>query len=358
MKRAFLILCGVVSMMTWLISTGTADNGPHGNYSATTDACAACHRAHTAQGASLLTTASTSSDRSSFCYSCHSGGTGAYTDVKNGLFITTATIITATENTSIPTSNLPLKGGGFEQVKMNATLTGSATLAVTSNHAIDGSSGTVWGHGAVTSTVYAGPTGVSLTCTNCHNPHGKAGADNTATYRILKGNNSGNTPLFATSTITVTANYDIPDDTWPREYNIDIVGENYFGQHSGEGSSGPTQKYAALTKWCAQCHTRYQEPMSSEPAHNNSGDAHYKFRHGTNNVNNPTSCLSCHWGEWFWPPAPGCITCHMAHGTGAKMGTYSGAVPWPDGAASPNGNARSALLRLDNRGVCEQCHNK
>jgi hypothetical protein len=40
------------------------------------------------------------------------------------------------------------------------------------------------------------------------------------------------------------------------------------------------------------------------------------------------------------------------------MGTFSGSTTWPDGATTPNGNARSSLLRVDNRGVCELCHNK
>jgi len=38
------------------------------------------------------------------------------------------------------------------------------------------------------------------------------------------------------------------------------------------------------------------------------------------------------------------------------MGTNSGAVAWPDNSTTPSGNARSSLLRLDNRGVCVQCH--
>jgi hypothetical protein len=54
----------------------------------------------------------------------------------------------------------------------------------------------------------------------------------------------------------------------------------------------------------------------------------------------------------------GCMSCHVAHGSSAIMGTNSGAVPWPGGGAAPNGNARSSLLRVDNRGVCQSCHNK
>jgi hypothetical protein len=60
-----------------------------------------------------------------------------------------------------------------------------------------------------------------------------------------------------------------------------------------------------------------------------------------------------------------CLTCHRAHGTAAVMTGYASAA----GAASivgTNGlptnlfpaNEVSALLRRDNRGVCEACHNK
>jgi len=53
---------------------------------------------------------------------------------------------------------------------------------------------------------------------------------------------------------------------------------------------------------------------------------------------------------------PVCQNCHVAHGSAAQMGTYSGAVPWPDAATFPSGDARSSLLRVDNRGVCQGCH--
>lgn len=80
----------------------------------------------------------------------------------------------------------------------------------------------------------------------------------------------------------------------------------------------------------------------------------------------------------------GCLTCHRAHGTSVRMERYANAglspktfpdgwgswlVPDPsnqtgvppanedaDGAATPTKG--SQLLRADNRGVCERCHNK
>jgi predicted CXXCH cytochrome family protein len=73
--------------------------------------------------------------------------------------------------------------------------------------------------------------------------------------------------------------------------------------------------------------------------------------------------------SWFYP-RPGddtytfqhqtttnraCTTCHVSHGSPAVMsGTYSAGVLYPDGSAATSGNSR--LLKLDNRGTCQMCH--
>ena len=77
----------------------------------------------------------------------------------------------------------------------------------------------------------------------------------------------------------------------------------------------------------------------------------------------------------------GCLTCHRAHGSSTQMtgwaaahletsvvGTHTVYVPVRDGIAGVdpdkgsyggvNNQGSSALLRADNRGVCERCHNK
>ena len=54
MKR--LVVAAVAAVVLVLLVSGLAfaDGGPHGGYTATTDACAGCHRAHTAAAAKLL----------------------------------------------------------------------------------------------------------------------------------------------------------------------------------------------------------------------------------------------------------------------------------------------------------------
>jgi predicted CXXCH cytochrome family protein len=86
-------------------------------------------------------------------------------------------------------------------------------------------------------------------------------------------------------------------------------------------------------------------------------------------------------GEWDYESNIGCLTCHRAHGTAATMegwasAEYTTATATPFGssavysvwipelvsrestATGVNPNFSSSLLRLDNRAVCQQCHDK
>ncbi len=343
MKARLLLAIVLFTLFLYIpVKALLADNGPHGGYTALTDACAGCHRTHTATNASLLL-----STVPNLCYSCHgSSAAGANTNVTDGLF---------------EGLNRSLRGGGFEQVMMASDLTSPQILPVTSNHMVNGGSNTVWGYGPITTTVNPGVTNVALTCTNCHNPHGRAGTDGAATYRILKGSNVANTPLFSNSdgTVTQTAGIDIPDEATKTYYTS--TNGDYFADH-GSNIDG-VYVNAALTAWCAQCHTRHKaenlQAIPSESGSTDSGDAVFTFRHATN-IEDDLGCGSCHSSSHgnFMPPYPACVSCHVAHGTGARMGTYSDNVPWPDGTTSPNGDMRSALLRVDNRGVCQLCHEK
>jgi hypothetical protein len=66
------------------------------------------------------------------------------------------------------------------------------------------------------------------------------------------------------------------------------------------------------------------------------GEGIYKFQHRTQDSRS-------------------CVTCHVSHGTAAQMpGDYSDAFTYPDGSAATAGNSR--LLKIDNRGTCQACH--
>jgi predicted CXXCH cytochrome family protein len=111
-----------------------------------------------------------------------------------------------------------------------------------------------------------------------------------------------------------------------------------------------------ITAWCSACHTRYfadrnptdattdVNPLNTGSAWGNArpGDDLYKYQHRT-------------------VPNRACVTCHVSHGTNAVMsGDFSSSMPYPNGdvpgvtAGIANGNSR--LLKIDNRGTCQACH--
>ena len=112
MKKLMLALLLGGLLVLALVTVASADNGPHGGFTATTDACAGCHRAHTAQFGSnaLLIT-----DPEDLCMSCHSGGAGATTNVEDGVYTGTTEGLTGN----------PLFGGGFANALMATAWSGA-----------------------------------------------------------------------------------------------------------------------------------------------------------------------------------------------------------------------------------------
>jgi predicted CXXCH cytochrome family protein len=325
-------------------ATALADGGPHvvslnNGTNPMGGTCGACHRAHTASGPNLINAASDTA----LCMTCHGpAGMGATTDVSDGVLNGTSQ---------------GLRGGGFSYALMDSSWTSTvANPAVsrptTSAHQIDGVTDvTMWGNGAL-GTPNAGTT-VTLECTSCHNPHGNGN------YRILK-------PIPEQSGATGGINV---ADGQGLSYTVFKTNNRYFG----DSYTGWPWTYS-MTQWCAQCHTRYDADNTSAdglggPGHTDSGDAIYKFRHMTR-FENWLNCQVCHTGANGTGRAPDplgvgssgfshepvCLSCHVAHGTAATMNISAGSVPWPNGSLTPGGNSRSALLRLDNRGVCQGCH--
>ncbi len=185
----------------------------------------------------------------------------------------------------------------------------------TSNHNAGETSLSAWGSGSIDSG--SGET-VGLECGNCHNPHGN---DN---YRILRPKP---TSLLGWDGLTAV---DIPDEE-TKTYTISYDSDNYR-----DLSQYPIGIQSKATEWCSQCHTRYSAAAGSGST--TSGDSIFDYRHITYGL------------------SAGCFKCHVAHGSSATMGFYSGSVAWPGGGESSSGNARSSLLNIDNRGVCAQCH--
>ena len=394
MRRFTLLLAGAALWLFLAAIPALADGGPHvaatnsGSSTLTADSCAGCHRAHTAQGPTLLK----SSDEEALCLACHGAtGTGATANVELGVQYTAA-------NDGTPANNAvlgALRGGGFVEARIdtaNPTRVGYLRTAVdlsfrtkvsvrttgqnvTSAHlALVGATGVTetgkaWGNGALNSG--AGPT-VALECASCHNPHGNGNyrilnpipsltasvgtftaatapgavvtdaalpaAGQTRNYTVIQ--TMGGTGTLLASQVAALPGYantmgDYLHRTvpWDPQVSYTTVGASngFTAFDAPNGLAGTFD--GQINSWCATCHTRYLA-VGPTPYLIDSGDAIFKYRH-SNTSNKP------------------CTTCHVAHGSNAQMtGDFSKVFPYPDGTTA----ASSRLLKIDNRGTCEACH--
>jgi predicted CXXCH cytochrome family protein len=322
----------------------SADDGVH-KFSATsvTSDCAGCHRAHTGSGAELLK----ATNDWDLCTSCHGTGGASITDVVDGLRVGVG----------------PLRGGGFINATMAISYTTAVTSTVTSAHRVLGMPGyasgltsTVWGIGMMGSASGPGLSGFQLRCSTCHDPHGKSGPAGQPTYRLLRSDFSVTGPPGATTPDGASGVY--VTDTTTHTYTIsDTVSAKYYHQIYPSGSDTGSNNNLMLTMngWCSSCHTRlYTSDAIDDPATTPSGDDTYVYRHDT--TGNKTDY---NFGTTKHIPSgtPGCLTCHVVHGSNAATEGSSATVAWPGQAEGGGQYQDSALLRLSNRGVCEACHN-
>lgn len=402
MRKGTLVITAVLGVLLVCAGRASANFAIHGNYAADTDACAGCHRAHTAQspiawtdawsepgGNALLLTRSTTMEQ--FCYTCHGpNAPGAATDVDQGELdagpIMRAEVVAG--------EGLNLNGGGF---------TSFQGRSVTSKHSANGATGGIaWGAGS------AGPGRMmTLDCSSCHDPHG------TSNYRLLKdrvngydvgGYLGGPADVDPTPTPHVLSNeqgFPLEGFRLHREYPDYRPNYTVARYARPLGNDGDPAAHMGMTGWCTACHEQYAlEASAYDHGDGTGGGIHY--RHPTNVplsnwysggaprgdralIFNPRAWRQLGAGYVDLPlehnpvieSGPfaagyqtnsaddfiGCLTCHRAHGTSAAMSGYSNVAdstqPAPNtggGGVPPTGD--SALLRADNRGVCERCHNK
>jgi predicted CXXCH cytochrome family protein len=383
-RRLTLLLAGAALWLFLAAIPALADGGPHvstvnsGSGGLTADSCAGCHRAHTAQGLFLLK----QEEGPALCLTCHgSTGVGATTDVETGQQYTPD----GTTGTNRGVALGALRAGGFVQARIAsgdavrvAYLSGgnvrqlakvpvgpaqdvtSAHLPLVDGEVVKGT-GIAWGNGPDSTTgSYAGPS-VNMDCTSCHNPHGNG------QYRIL---NKLPEPAAASIDVFVPAAADalvtdaaLPPAGGARNYtiiqtnggagtllaaqvdalNLPATAGDYFRRKvpwnatSGSSNDAPNGISATFTTeistWCLTCHSRYLSAGWAVQT----PDVIYKYRHTATNTSR------------------NCITCHVAHGSNAQMsGAYSSDFPYPGGAAPSSASSR--LLKINNRGTCQACH--
>jgi predicted CXXCH cytochrome family protein len=149
---------------------------------------------------------------------------------------------------------------------------------------------------------------------------------------------------------TVPWNPDINGACDPTVFPLQAGCTNANDAPNGKPSTFSTQ----ITAWCSACHTRYfadRNPTTDPPngttgsawQYQRPGDDIYSFQHRT-------------------IPNRACVTCHVSHGSNAVMDTdpntvgaqgFSGNYLYPDGTTV---SASSRLLKVDNRGTCQACH--
>jgi predicted CXXCH cytochrome family protein len=410
-RRLALVFAGGAIWLVLAAAPVFADGGPHvmtvnnGSLGINADGCAGCHRAHTAQGPFLINAA----DETALCQTCHgTTGAGATTDVMSGLqyrlagrgatpllgalrsggFVSAA--IDSGNPARILVSNL-LSSSDDQWAKVGVRNDGAGGVdpaPVTSAHLNLIENGLsapalAWGNGPVGLGLNGpGPT-VDLACASCHNPHGNG------QYRILNpipdpAETSGTFVPVAPGVVVTDSPADNPDaaESDTKNYTViqtrgtpgtlstywlyadDVVDAGY-GATTGDywhvrvpwnaassgtnGADAPNGNPAdrvggivafntEMSAWCSACHTRYASADGATPI----GDALYTFRHET--VGNRA-----------------CTTCHVSHGSNARMaGDFSSTQPFPNGdiltydIGGVTGDSR--LLKVDNRGTCQLCH--
>jgi predicted CXXCH cytochrome family protein len=323
MKKRLLVITLVLLLLVLGVSLASANGGPHGDYTATTDACAGCHRTHTAIGPKLLVSNSTYN----LCMSCHgSSGTGANTNVDDGIYLASRDDAAGDRNhggENTPSGN-SLLGGGFTNY--------DGESATSSHDMIDEDNTNIaWGNG-VDRGVGAAITDVEFSCASCHDPHGSGN------YRILKERVNG------------------------VEISVEQVDENAKDYDTEQWGSGTSDL-------CAACHASYHE-TAGWVGSDSSGQVYgggFTHRvdmpyHYGGNVNPETIGFTDDGGVNVKVPLAEsgssdrvvCMTCHLPHGSSATMSGIA------DGGGLPGETSAtdSALLRLENRAVCEACHQK
>ncbi len=323
-KRALIVI--VIGLILAFAAAGLAlaNGGPHGGFTATTDACAGCHRAHTATGPNLLMVPA----GYELCIACHgAGGEGANTNVDDGYYLSSRDDETGNyDHGATNTPNYaPLLGGGFVNY---------GGVEVTSSHTPNGADEVfgAWGNGVPRGSL--GLLSEPLDCGSCHDPHGSPN------YRIIK--EMVNSVLVSVPQV---------DEGDAKDYDTEQWGSN-------------------TSSVCAACHGAYhvtRPDSGSFKTDDGVGNDDYggdvsTFAHRVDmpystglNDNPETVGME----GYFLPLAESgagdyvvCMTCHLPHGTSAQMSGSAAVGPPPGQTAADD----SALLRLDNRGVCQVCH--
>lgn len=363
---------------------------------------------------------SSASTISQFCNACHGAGApGASTNVVAGVFEgSSSSEGPSTENNRVPgvgSGQLYITAS-----TQGAKLNGGAFAGSTSVHNMDnGASATdpMWGYG---SALPAGVNLTCTDCHDPHGSSNYRLLKDSINGVTVGGYNASETPdpFVVSNEVGYPEGGWLKHDAGASQmadYRPDYTNQQLAHKDTGLITGNAQQR--SLSAWCASCHTQYAQKTSAydytAKVGNNLGGAAAVYHRHPVDISlaagvGPTKALAVDvettstiplefaWnnrpaqgttGAWSTSDYLGCLSCHFAHGTTATMtaGSWatapsSGSVsnvptslPSPTAGTTVTGmpvlalapgrngtdpNNSSSLLRLDNRGVCEACHNK
>ena len=377
---------------SWQFSTLVS---PHGNFTANTDLCAACHKTHSAVGAQLLK-APTGTE---LCYMCHDGSQSSY-NVLAGTFWNGETMVPSLAggfapdmgytSTHIIDQSAVIPGGAAAPFSLtclschNPHGSGNYRLLQTTVNGISNLSvsGTVYGPGQTLKTASGNEVatyvyGVSAFCSACHLDYvtyngpntnggqinyrhrmgvpligGSTGGDRVISYPepgllttlptegTPTGANIINQAVFSGGSLSVnTYNYTVTA--------VNAAGESKYGNiyqvTTGAANSAIRISWEPVTN--AVNYRVYRYVGAGDPKLMDINNFAFLIELGDNSASFDDA------GQYTpditrKPPATSnaklmCLTCHYAHGTKATDTQNS-----------------IRLKRLNNFGVCEDCHKK
>jgi predicted CXXCH cytochrome family protein len=359
---------------------------------------------------------SNAANMTDFCYACHGDGApGAATNVQSGVFDSGPAGSTGTATNS--TFNAPLNGGGFEKVGGTATVMSAHDMKGSKvGPAVR------WGYIDPASGSSNLSPMATFGCTDCHDPHGSSNyrllkdsvngvtvggylASDTPNPWVLSNEQGFPTGGFkkgaagVADAVNYKPNYTSPQyaknsgkamSAWCSACHTayatakDATGHGYdYGQYEATpvtiGSALPTAGIGPQVRYRHLVDIPLSTGQGSGRALNvevlDDPGLPLEMGVGAHKAGStPTSTVS-----WDARGNISCLTCHYAHGSAAQMSGWAvaelttttvGAAPKQSTVGNPllpanqnnqlgvNPNFSQALLRYDNRGVCERCHNK
>jgi hypothetical protein len=304
--------------------------------------------------------------QTTFCYLCHGDGcVSAPYDVKDGY--TKPTVgFTAYASTA----------GGFERQFVDANSDGvidtGELIDIRSRHTVEGyvadnSSGAgAWNGTGVLTAIPGSPntiTGGDFRCGSCHDPHDGGTVPNE--NNLITGAAGAANPRLLRRSITVSG--DTYNDLFVGFKFSATVGTFTYGSPSVDsGVYRVTDYVSGSSAYCGSCHNIFN--VGTDSGHTLT---YGMYRHafditltegtyiktGTRRVppNVTFNGTPLEIGAAGNEERVACLTCHRAHSTTATASGWASSWPVDPTYSSSAGNT-SALLRMDNRGVCFNCH--